>query len=1038
MILSNYAIKFRTAVFVFIVVLCIFGATSYMTLPREGPPDITIPFVFVTAIYEGTAPEEMENLIAIPLEKQLNTVEDVKEIVSVCSEGVCSVTIEFIAGGDIETAKQRVKDKVDLSKPDLPEDLDEPIVDAFNMSSDSPVYILALAGETDPARLKALAEQVQDQIEQVPGVKAAELAGVREREIRAELDLTRLISYGVPVSLVMQRVAQENNTLSVGNIEMAGNKFQVRVPGEFEVVSELRDIMLAERDGKPVYLADIATVRDTYKDVSTISRLNGAPSLSLSVTKRSGENTVAIIERVKEVLHGFTLPPGIQIHEVYDESLDVAMTIEELENNIFSGFLLVIAVLVVFMGWRNSLFVALAIPFSMLIAFSVMYVLGETLNMIALFALVLAVGMLVDNAIVIVENIYRCVTLGMTRIQAARAGAAEVAWPVITSTLTTLAVFSPLLFWPDIIGQFMSYMPRTLIIVLTASLFVAIVINPAVCSALISGRKQSLAEEGKRHPFIAGYESLLRGALRRRAAVLLIGFALLILTVQVYAHFGKGVELFPETEPRSATVSIKFPQGTSIERTDAAAREIEGKLQKYTDVKFYLTTVGGAGPSGFSFGGGGAGGTHQASFHVQFLDAGQREGNTTELVDLIRDEIGTLPGAELTVEKLEEGPPTGAPVSIEISGESFDVLAELAGSVMRKIETVPGLVDLQDDLEQALPEVQFRVDRKRAALLGLDTSTIGLFMRTSIYGMESSKFRVGEDEYDITLRLREDQRDSLDVLDRMSLALPDGRTVPLTSLGTVVYTGGRGAITRKDQKRVITIAGNNQGRGVDKIIADVQARIATMRIPRGYEVSYAGDTEEMKESGLFLARAFFIASGLILVILVIQFNSALLPAIIMFSVLLSLVGVMWGLLLCRMRFGVIMTGVGVISLAGIVVNNAIVLVACILQRRADGLDAVEAVVAAGRMRLRPVLLTAATTILGLIPMAVGYSLEVHEWPPRLVAGAESSQWWAPMAVAVIFGLGISTVLTLVLVPVMYSLADSFARRMKAWTGGGQE
>jgi multidrug efflux pump len=1023
MLLSNYAIKFRTAVFVFVVVLVILGVASYRRLPREGAPDITIPYVFITAIYDGTAPEEIEKLITVPLEKKLNEVEGIKDVRSTSAENLSALTIEFQAGYDIDLALQHVKDKVDLASPDLPDDLDEPVVQAFNFSSDAPIFTFALSGETDLGRLKKLAERLQDEIELLPGIKSAEISGTREREIRVEIDLRRLAVYEVPMGVVLRRVAEENRTISAGNLEVEGDKFQIRVPGEFTLASSIEGILLQQRAGGPVYLRDIASVSDTTKDLSSISRLNGNPSVSVSVKKRTGENSVAVIEGVQGVLDRYTLPPGITCTAVYDESYYIDMMIKELENNIATGFILVVAVLLVFMGGRNSLFVAAAIPLSMLIAFAALELMGFTLNMIVLFTLVLAVGMLVDNAIVIVENIYRNRTLGLSSVEAARHGAAEVAWPVITSTLTTLAAFSPLLFWPGIMGQFMGFLPRTLITVLTASLFVAVVINPAVCSAFISNHGIG---PRKRSPFVDAYERLLRGALRNRIPVVLIGFSFLVLSGLIYERYGRGLELFPETEPRHARVDVRFPEGTSIERTDAAIRAIESGLERYEDVKFYLSSVGAGAGGGFTTMG--RAGTHMGSIHIQFYDADERKGSSMELVDRIRRDIGRIAGAEITVQKEEEGPPTGAPVAVEVSGHDFDLLADLAARIVGEIKTVPGLVDLQDDYEEALPELRFHVDRKRAALVGLDTESIGLFLRASVYGLEASKFRADEDEYDITVRLPESQRTTLDVLNEMSVPLYGGGTVPLLSLGHVRYAGAKGAINRKDQKRMITITGNNADRGVDEIIDDIKLRLRGMNLPSGYKIEYAGDTKEMQESGAFLARAFAMAVGLILVVLVIQFNSAMLPLIIIFSVILSLIGVMWGLLVCRLKFGVIMTGVGVISLAGIVVNNAIVLIDCIRQREAGGLSLNEAVVDAGRTRLRPVLLTATTTILGLIPMAVGYSLEVHRWPPRIAVGAESSAWWAPMAVAVIFGLGLATLLTLVLVPVMYSLAGSLRFR----------
>ena len=1026
MLITNYAIRIRSAVFVFILFLVLAGSYSYMSLPREGSPDITIPYVFVTSIYEGTAPAEMEKLITIQLEKKLKDVENVKKITSVSAENVSTVVIEFNAGENMDMALQHVKDKVDMAKPDLPDDLDEPLVESLNFSSDTPIYIITLAGNTPLERLKKLAEDLQDQIELVSGVKEVAISGTREREIRVELDLPRLINYDIPLTLVMQRIAEENKTTSAGNIEMNGDKFQVRVPSEFKQISEMQDVVLAQRAGGPVYLTDVATISDTTKDVESISRINEQPSVSIGIKKRVGENSVQVIERIKkDILSGFILPPGIELTEVYDESTYVASMISELENNIATGFLFVIIILLIFMGLRNSLFVALAIPFSMLLAFTFISLYGLTLNMIVLFSLVLAVGMLVDNAIVIVENIYRHRCMGYSKSESARLGASEVAWPVITSTLTTLAVFTPLLFWPDIMGQFMSFLPKTLLIVLTASLFVALVINPAVCSAFIQKRPEHHHKhpgKHKDHPFIRLYERLLRLALHNRLAIMLLAFAFLIFSSLIYGLYGKGVELFPETDPRNAIIEVKFPQGTAIERTDTTLKSFEKKLRHYEDVKFYMTDVG---SSGGNISGGS--GTYIGSIHVEFVDIHDRHTNSAEMVRSIREEIGQIAGADIKVEKEEEGPPSEAPIVIEVSGDDFDTLTRIADQIKQGIATIPGLVDLQDSMEDALPEIQFIVDRKKAAMLGLDPSTIGTFLRASIYGIECSKFRAGEEEYDITVRLPEAQRNSYDLLNQIFIPTIGGATVPLASLGSIRYTGGRGSIKRKDHNRVISITANNQNRGVDAIIADVQQFIdENVVLPRNCQINYAGDTEEMQKSGQFLGRSFLIAIGLIYIILVIQFNSAILPLIILFSVILSLNGVMWGLLIGQQRFGVIMTGLGVISLAGIVVNNAIVLIDCILQRQRGGLNTFDAIIDAGRTRLRPVMLTAITTILGLIPMAVGYSLDIHTWPPTLISGAESSQWWAPMAWAVIFGLLVSTVLTLILVPVMFSLSESLA------------
>jgi len=1032
MILTTYSIKFRTAVLVFIVASVVFGLFSYSTMPREGAPDITIPYVFVAAPYEGTAPAEIENLITIPLEKKFKDLENVKQISSVSAEGVSSVVIEFTPKENLNNALQRVKDKIDMARPDLPRDLEQPIVDVINFSTDMPIVNLALSGDNDTERLKKLAEDIQDQIEAMPGVREAPIFGTMEREIRVEIDPARLVTYRLTLGAVMYAIARENATISAGNLEMSGGKFQVRVPGEFKLVSDMKDIVVANIGGKAVYLTDVATIRDTHKDLTTISRINGEPCVSMQIKKRSGENTLGLIHRVKRLLKTYRLPAGVKLTYTSDQSEFIGSMVQELENGIVSGSLLVIAVLLLSMGWRNSVFVGLAIPLSMLISFIVMDQMQITLNMIVLFGLVMATGMLVDDAIVIVENVFRHRSQGASRVDAALKGTAEVAWPVIASTFTAAAAFWPLLLWPGIMGQFMKFLPLTLILTRMASLVVALMINPVLCTYYISPERKRVTSDGREsHPILEAYENFLRSALKYRGVAMAIGLAFLVLTILLFGRLSRGVELFPDTEPRLATVVVKYPQGTHLEKTDATLRAIEAKLldtNKYADIRYILST---AGSEGNMFGASSQD-ARVGSIIVEFVKASERHGSTMALVQSMRDDIGLFPGADIRVEREKEGPPTGAPVSIEVSGEDFDTLSFLASEITRATSDVNGLVDVRDDFEEARPELQFVVDRQRAGLLGLNTDTIGLFLRTSIYGTRSSKFRAGEDEYDITVRLPENVRNTADFLDQTRVPLDNGNVVPLSSLGRVSYTGGRGDIIRKDQKRVITISGDIQGRSIDAVLADVRTRVKNIALPPGYSVKYAGENNDMTEASTFLLKAFGIAMALIAIILVIEFNSVVLPLIILVAVFLAMVGVLWGLMICRMRFGVIMTGLGVITLAGIVVNNGIVLIDCIIHKINDGMPADEAIAKAARQRLRPVMLTAICTVLGLIPMAVGWNLEIHTFPWKFVAGAESSSWWAPMAVAVIFGLTLATVLTLVQVPIMFSLAESARQAAKRY------
>jgi len=1023
MLIVKHAIKLRITVFALTAMLVIVGPIIYYTLPREGMPDVTIPYVFVTVPYEGVAPSEIENLITIPLEKQFKDLENVKEINATSAEGLCFISVEFTPRQNIDSAAQKVKDKIDLAKPDMPRDLDQPIVKGLNLSTDIPVLNFTVSGSTDPERLKSVAEDLQDLVETVPGVLQARLYGTREREIRVELDLIRLIAHKLTIGDVFAALQKENTTISAGNLETRRGKFQVRVPGEFTDVRQIARVVVKVTDGVPKYLDDVATVTDTYKDLTTISRINGAPCVTIAVHKRAGENADSLIKEVKKCLAAHGLPTGLTITIVDDQSEMIRLMIEDLENNIFSGLVMVIVILLLFMGWRNSILVAITIPLSMMLGFVVLALLGLTLNMMVLFSLVLTVGMLVDNAIVIVENIYRHHSEGENRIDAAINGASEVAWPVTTSTLTTLAAFWPLLYWPGIMGQFMSFLPETVIVVLSASLFVALVINPPICAMLVNRNlvPQSIEEPGRWQRFMNGYEAVLRGALVHRWPIMIIGFLFLVFTFVVFSHYNSGVELFPDVQPRRASIQVHYPEGTDIETTDATLRTIESKLAAFKDIKFFLATAGSSGSQHLSMT---AFSPHTGSIQIEFKPFGERSGDTIELVKQIRSAVGVWPGAEIRVEPEEMGPPSGSPVSIEISGDDFDKLQEIADDVKRRIRDVPGLVDVQDNLEDARPELQFRVDRERAAVLGLDTAAIGHFLRTAINGDTATKFRAGEDEYDVTVRLKPDQRRSSDLLKLAYIANHDDFLIPLASVGTVSYAGGHGQIMRKNQKRVITVSGNKQDRGVDKILADIMRRLESFELPKGYSINYSGDNKDMIESSNFLIKAFLIALVLISLILIMEFNSIVLPTIIMISVILSMIGVFWSLLTTGMRFGVIMTGIGVISLAGVVVNNGIVLIDCIRQRIAHGMPVTEAIITGGRLRLRPVLLTAMSTVIGLLPMAIGWSLEIHRWPPRLVASTETGSWWAPMAVAVIYGLTLATILTLVQVPVMFSLFDS--------------
>ena len=1038
MLITDAAVKNRTTVGVLVVLIVVMGVSSYVTVPREAAPDVPTPFIIVSTSYRGVSPQDLETSVTMKIEKELAGMKGLKELRSSSAEGMSTITAEFQPDVDVEDALQRVRDRVDLAKAELPknDDIEEPVVKEVNIA-EFPIMIINISGDVSPVTLKFIADRLEDRIEAVPGVLRVDISGELEREIRLEIDPDRVTAYGLTVLELMALIPSANVNVSAGGLETAGVKFNVRVPAEIERPDEVDEFLLAVRDGKPIYLTDVAVVRDTFKDRQTISRLDGRNSISVLVRKRIGSNILSIAAAVKRILAKFRegAPRAVKFELVQDQSSEIELMVKDLENNILSGLVLVALVLALFMGIRTSVIVALAIPLSMLMSFSILQAMGHTLNMVVLFSLILALGMLVDNAIVIVENIFRHSQLGAGRVEAAVKGAAEVAWPVTTSTATTVAAFSPMLFWPGIVGEFMKYLPITLIVTLSSSLFVALVISPTVCS--IVGRTGTARRRGE-SAVVRGYRRLLRAALGHglsRVTTLTVAACLLFGLVTLYFKRGHEVEFFPKPDPDRAIVNVRFPQGTNINETDRLVRIIEGRVeQRYRgEADNILVNVGGSGGGGF-FGGGGPSGPHEGEVTLLFPDFEDRKRPSAEILKEMRELVSDLPGAEIKVERPQEGPPTGAAVTVRIVGWDFKELARLSAEARRLIADTPGLVNLRSDLEATRPELVFRVDRRVAALNGVSAALVGDFLKTAVFGVEVGTYRQFNDEYDITIRLPLNQRTNIEDMLRLQVPNASGKPVPLSSLGRFEYKGGFGTIYRVNQDRVVTLTGDAEGRQETAVLADAQKRLEKLELPTGYEIRYAGQKEEQDKASAFLTKAYVFALLLIIMILVAQFNTLTVPLIIMSTVVLSLVGVFAGLLICGMPFGIIMTGIGVIGLAGVVVNNAIVLLDCARRLRAEGMGLVDAAVQAGATRFRPVLLTAATTILGLVPMATGVSFDFHvmQW----VAKSESSQWWASMAIAVIFGLGFATMLTLIVVPTFYVFLASVTGAIKSALGMG--
>jgi multidrug efflux pump subunit AcrB len=1025
------------------------------------------------------------------------------DLTSTSDMGYSNVVAEFDLDMNMDEALQKVREKVDLAKPDLPGDVDDPILSEFNFA-EFPIMQVNISGDYDLVRLKEIAEDLQDRLEQIPSILDVNLSGGLERVVKVDVDLARLKFYALAFTDVIDAIRDENVTVPGGAIQVGAQDFLVRVDGEFDDPAAIEGVVIKTISGRPIYVRDVASIDFGFEDTRSYARLDGAAVVTLDIVKRSGENIIETSDAVKSVVAtmqaGF--PPSTVIKITSDQSEDIRKMVSSLENNIISGLILVVAVLMFFLGVRNSAFVGISIPLSMLLSFIILQLLDVSMNMVVLFSLILALGMLVDNAIVIVENIYRHIEQGFDRFEAAKRATGEVALPVITSTITTLAAFFPLMFWPDIVGEFMSYLPLTLIVTLSSSLFVALVCIPPLCAIFmrIDGTEKQPMRPAARWTLLAiaglvllivgsstplaamtlagtavaliamhrllldrvgrwfqdrglprmvdQYERSLRWALRRRAVVMGLAVMSLFAAIALFTRFNAGSEFFPESIPPATVYArIDVPAGTSPDFTNDIARRLEARLADVpgrSDFESQVTTVSASAQGGMF------GSNAEGSVAVNFRDYELREADAFETLRIMQETMGRgIAGADIKVEKPADGPATGPPINLEIFGPDVDELKRLADRAVGILKAAPvgaRLEGLETDMRRGRPELVVKVDRERAALYDLTTSEVGMTVRTAIQGTEAAKYRIGNDEYDIVVRLAEAYREDLTALQDLTV-MSEGRQIPLLSVASWTVDEGLGTVRRKDLDRVATVMSDvRSGEQATAVQAEVQATLSDFadQLPSGYGMRFTGQQEDQAAAMAFLGQAFVIAILLIGLILMSQFNSALKPLIILASVVLSTVGVLIGLMVFQMPFGIIMTGVGVISLAGIVVNNAIVLIDYIdLLRTRDGLSRDEALITGGLTRFRPVVLTAITTVLGLVPLAVGFNLDFRglfaSLSPNIFWGGEQAAWWGPMAIAVIAGLSFATVLTLILVPVMYSLVDDFATMMvRLFTTAGAE
>lgn len=1005
------------AVFVFAFLIIVMGLVSYTQLPRESAPEVKQPKIFVNTMYLGVAAADIEQLVTKRIEEEIEGTEGVKDIKSTSKLGLSAIEVDFNSDVEVEIALRRIREKVDVAKAELPADAEEPIVKELNFS-DQPIFIAVLSNPGGLEIIEKTAEHLEESFKRVPGVLDVNVAGKLEKEVAITIDPARMKHYGLNFGDISKAISEEHKTIPGGELKSNATQFVLSVTGEIKDPQRFEDILITNKS-KQFRLGDFAQVEFTYKDPETISRINSTPSISLSVTKRSGENLLRIVDEIKAIMEEekANFPDGTEFQYSFDESKNIRNMVSDLENNILSGLVLVFAVTFFFLGFYNALFVGLAIPFSMLISFFILQAAGITLNMVVLFSLVLALGMLVDNGIVIVENIYRHTTLGKNVVQSSIDGTKEVAMPIIASTATTILAFFPIIYMPDIMGEFMSYIPKTVIIVLSSSLFVGLTLNPVFCSRFLKPQDKDINEGGKAfNRFQDFYVGSLDWALKRPLITIGMSVVSVFASFMVYGALGSEPVFFPQQDPQVGIIEIETAQGSPVPVTDSLVRKIEAAIPNYKTIASldnYQTTIGrgnGQGVQGNE--------SHKATIRLGYKDFFEKDaanawGEATQ--EEAKKALEAFTGASILVTEIAGGPPTGHDVSYEVTGPDYAI----GGGIAKEVKSILNQYDefkiVDFDYEEGKPEIRIEIDREKAARIGVRTTQIANTIRNAMHGGIMGKYREGKEEYDIVARYQEEYRNEIPDLQTLEI-VHEGNRIPLSSIATITQQAGPGVIKRKNLKRTIEIFADFKAdiEDKEKIKAEIEAKIQKIKVDEGYRLGLGEGAAVQTEAVVFLGQAFAIAVFLILILLIVQFNSITQPMIIMASVFLSLGGVFWGLTIMQDTFVQIMSGIGIISLAGVVVNNAIVLIDYTNLLVRQGMHYLDAIRTAGRTRLRPVLLTAITTVLGLLPMAAGIGFDFFSF--SIVWASESAVFWEAMAKAVIYGLIFATLMTLIVVP----------------------
>jgi len=1137
--LSSWAINNKTTMYVLIALILVLGTGAYFSMPRENFPEIKETKIYISSIYPGNTAEDIEKLITDPIEDQLKTVSNMVEITSTSQEDYSIVVVEFDENISVEAAKQKVKDEIDseTSSEDWPTFNGakvEPNVFDLSMSEEIPILNINISGDYPVDKLKEFGEYLEDEIESLQEIKQVDIRGAQEKEVEVAVDIYKMMSAQVSFDDIISTINRENMTMSAGNLISSGQRRTIRIIGEIEDPEELENFVIKSERGNPIYLKDVAKVTFKDEDKTTYAREFGHPVVMLDVKKRAGKNMVAAAEQIQVIVKDAienVFPPNLTVTIANDQSAKTIGQVDDLVNNIIFGIILVVTVLMFFLGFKNALFVGFAIPMSMFMSLMILNYLGYTMNTMILFGLIMGLGMLVDNGIVVVENVYRLMAdEGMSRIEAAKKGIGEIALPIIISTATTIAAFIPLGLWPGVMGQFMIYFPITLSVVLGSSLFVAIFFNSVLVSQYMTIEDKEMPYKNiiKISAIIGGlgllilffggsfrglgsvmiftiillwayrlflrnwangfqnkilpkwenfYENILRSALGGKKPAIITVVTVLLLIV-AFIGFGASVssqrtkvEFFPDNTPNQIIVYIEYPEGTDIKKTNAITKDIEARVYKVLNNEDYIngdfnfltesavSQVGAGAGNPQTDGGSAAEMPHRGKITATMREYKFRDGaDSKELLKKVQEDLkGIYPGVAISVEKDAAGPPAGYPINVELEGEDYGELIATAEKMRDFINTknIQGIDELKIDVNKSKPSMQVLVDRKKAGELGVTSGQVGQQLRNSIFGAKAGIYKKDGEDYDIYVRFNEENRYNTSAIFNQKITFRDMasgqiREIPISAVAKQNNSSGFSAIKHKDVKRVVTLYSALAPGFTDAaaIVSKIQNEMQSFdNQPERIKINYTGQIEEQNKQMAFLMGAFFTGLGLIFFILIFQFNSVSKPAIIMLAIFLSLIGVFGGIVLTGSAFVIMMTMMGIISLAGIVVNNGVVLLdytQLLIDRKKvkynlegdqylNNEHLIEAIVKGGKARLRPVLLTAITTILGLIPLATGLNINFFtlfsEFDANIYVGGDNVIFWGPLAWTVIYGLFIATFLTLIVVPILFYLAT----KLKMWS-----